>query len=107
MMIEMLFTGLLLTHMWCTTGPVHSSKRNPLIATTLCDDGSQPHLLEMRVIDGTADPPADVFKRNFDNAKIKSLIVIKKDGVEIVNVPVPDTLTKDDLQRLLEGFRNR
>ncbi len=94
-MTEMIVTGLLLTYMWCTVGPVHDGR---------CDDGEPPHQLEMRVLNGTGDPPADIFTSNFDNANINALIVVKKDGVEIVNIPVPDALSKDDLKRLLTGF---
>ncbi len=94
-MTEISFTAVLLTSFWCTNGLITDGK---------CDDGSIPHKLEMRVLDGVTNQSGDLAHADFSKADIKSLFVVKKDEVEIVNVQIPGSLSKDDIGRLLKGL---
>lgn len=64
-----------------------------------CDDGTTPHKLEMRLLNGNSSSPSLVY--DLDKMKVESLFVLLRDEQEIARLPA-SLVTADEAHRLLQ-----
>lgn len=91
--MEPLFSALMATYVYCTA-PMF------VMANGMkCDDGSEPHRVEMRLMSGRGACPT------WDCAKnVETLFEITQDGKILVSVPA-GSISKDVMSKLWDAVR--
>ena len=61
-----------------------------------CDDGTAPHKLEMRLLEGKS-PSSSFDMSKIDDVKVERLFVLLRDDQEVVSLPA-SLITSDEVQ---------
>lgn len=98
--MDVTFTALVWVAVFCTQPMyIHPDGK--------CDDGSDPHKLEIRLLDGKRSSsgqwPAPSFTTNeIDDMKVERLFVLLRDDQEIASLPA-SLISAEEARRLLQA----
>lgn len=66
----------------------------------LCEDGTPPHKIEMRLLEGKSPEPFDL--NEYHNMKVERLFVLLRDNKEIASLPA-SLVSENEIKYLLQA----